>query len=59
VYVESASIDRKLAAQNVALVHIEGGSVRLIDIESKEVALTNVEPVLIDALNSILILKKV
>lgn len=59
VYVESGSADRKLVAQNVALVHIEGKSVRLIDVESKEATLTNVEPLLIDTLNSILILKKI
>lgn len=58
VYVESGSSDRKLIAQNVALVYMEGKLVRLIDVESKEIILTNVEPILIDTLNSILILKK-
>ncbi len=58
VYIESSSADRKLVAQNVALVHMEGKSVRLIDVESKEATLTNVEPLLIDTLNSILILKR-
>lgn len=59
VYVEVSSADRNLAAQNVVLVHMEDRSVRLIDVESKEVTLNNVKPVLIDALNSILILKKI
>ncbi|MEM1581142.1 MAG: CooT family nickel-binding protein [Candidatus Bathyarchaeia archaeon] len=49
--------DRKLIAENVALVSMENGYVRLLDVEAKEKVLSKAEFLLADALNSILILR--
>jgi len=58
VYLEDEGAERKLIAQNVAFVSKEDGKVKLRDLELEETTLTNVDIFLIDALSSILILKK-
>jgi len=58
VYVEDEETDRKLVAQDVAFVSIEGETVKLRDVEFEEKTLANVDIISIDALSSILILKK-
>ena len=58
VYLEDEDAERKLIAQNVAFVSKEDGKVKLRDLELEETTLTNVDIFSIDALSSILILKK-
>jgi len=58
VYVEDGDTDRKLVARDVAFVSKEGEIIRLKDVEFKEKTLANVDIISIDALSSILILKK-
>jgi len=58
VYVEDGDTDRKLVAQDVAFVSKEGEIIKLKDVEFKEKTLANVDIISIDALSSILILKK-
>ena len=57
VYVEDEA-DRRLVARDVAFISKEGGTVKLRDLEFEETTLTNVDILSIDALSSILILKK-
>ena len=58
VYLEDEGAERSLIAQNVAFVSKEDGKVKLRDLELEETTLTNVDILSIDALSSILILKK-
>ena len=58
VYLEDEGTERKLIAQNVAFVSKEDRKVKLKDLELEETTLTNVDIFSIDALSSILILKK-
>mgnify|MGYP000271125822 CR=1 FL=1 len=59
VYLDEGEAGRKLITRDVSLVAKEGGKVRVRDIGFNEVTLEGVDVVLVDALNSILILKKV
>jgi len=58
VYLEDEDAERKLIAQNVAFVSKEDGKVKLRDLELEETTLMNADILSIDALSSILILKK-
>jgi len=58
VYVEDEESNRKLVAQDVVFVSKEGEMVKLRNLEFEETTLTNVDVLSIDALSSILILKK-
>ncbi len=57
VYVEDPSFGRKLIAKDVAFISKENDLIRIIDVESKEKTLSNMEILSIDALKSTLILK--
>ena len=48
----------KLVARDVAFIFRENGSIKIVDVESKEKTITGMEILSIDALKSILILKK-
>jgi hypothetical protein len=58
VYVEDGEAGRRLVARDVAFVTQKGGLVRLRDADFEEVTLRDVDMVTIDALSSILILKR-
>ncbi|HDO41440.1 MAG TPA: CooT family nickel-binding protein [Candidatus Bathyarchaeota archaeon] len=57
VYVKEPDLGMKLVARDVAFIFRENGSIRMVDVESKEKTITGMEILSIDALNSILILK--
>jgi len=58
VYVEDEGTGRRLVARDVAFILKEGETVKLRNIEFEETMLTNVDIFSIDALGSVLILKK-
>lgn len=58
VYIDDPDLGRKLIARNVAFVLKENGFIKIMDLESREKIIADVEIMSIDALNSILILKK-
>lgn len=58
VYLETGSSGKKLIAQDVSFILHEKGRVTVKDIEFKEIFLENVEISVVDALNSVLILKR-
>jgi len=58
VYLEGGESGRRLVARDVAFVSESDGEVKVKDIDFKEVVLKGVDIVLIDALNSILILRE-
>ena len=58
VYVEDGDAGRRLVARDVAFVSKEGETIKLRDIEFEETTLPKVDILSIDALSSILILKK-
>ncbi|MCD6470362.1 CooT family nickel-binding protein [Candidatus Bathyarchaeota archaeon] len=57
VYVKEPDLGMKLVARDVAFIFRENGSIRIVDVESKEKTITGMEILSIDALKSILILK--
>lgn len=58
VYVESPETGEKaLIAENIAFISAEDGRFKLLDIESKEKIVSNAVFLMIDALNSTLILR--
>jgi len=59
VYVEDEDADRKLIARDVVFISKEGESIKLKGVEFEEKTLTNVDVFSIDALSSILILKRI
>ena len=58
VYLDDRDANRKLIAKNVALILKENNRVRIRNLNFEEEILDDVEIVMIDALNSILLLKK-
>jgi hypothetical protein len=58
VYVDEGESRRELIAERIALVAKENGKIKLKNLEFEETSLENVDIVLIDALNSMLLLKR-
>ena len=58
VYLEDGNLDRKLIAEDIALVSKEDNGVKIRNLNFEEETLEDVDIVLIDALNSILLLRK-
>ena len=58
VYLETGSSGKKLIAQDVSFILNEKGRVTVKDIEFNEISLENVEISVVDALNSVLVLKR-
>jgi len=57
VYVDQGKSGKKLIAEEIALVVREDGKIKLKNLELEEIMLDDVEIVLIDTLNSVLLLK--
>jgi len=57
VYVDQGKSGKKLIAEEIALVSKADGKIKLKNLEFEEISLDNVEIVLIDTLNSFLLLK--
>jgi len=58
VYLEDGNQDRKLIAENVALISKKNNGVKIRNLNFEEETLEDVDIVMIDALNSILLLRK-
>ena len=58
VYVDQGKSRKKLIAEGIAIVVIENGKIKLKNLELEEIMLDDVEIVLIDTLNSVLLLKE-
>jgi len=58
VYLEDGNSDRKLIAEDIALVSKEDNGVKIRNLNFEEETLEDVDIVMIDALNSILLLRK-
>ena len=58
VYLEDGNQDRKLIAEDVALISKEDNRVKIRNLNFEEKTLEDVDIVMIDALNSILLLKR-
>jgi hypothetical protein len=58
VYLESENSGRRLIAKDVALVSWGRGEVRVKNIDFEEIVLKDVDIVLVDALNSILVIRE-
>jgi len=58
VYLDEGSLGRRLVAQEIALVAKDKDTVRLRNLEFEDRTIDNVEIVLIDTLNSFLLLKR-
>jgi len=58
VYLEDGNSDRKLIAEDIALISKENDGVKIRNLNFEEETLKDVDIVMIDALNSILLLKK-
>ncbi len=59
VYADDPNLGKRLIAENIAFISKGDGFIKIVDIESKEKIVTNVEILSIDALNSTLILKQI
>ena len=57
VYVDEGKSGKKLVAEEIALVSKDDGKIRLKNLEFEETSLDNVDIVLVDTLNSVLLLK--
>ncbi|MCK4434165.1 CooT family nickel-binding protein [Candidatus Bathyarchaeota archaeon] len=57
VYVDQGKSGKKLVAKEVALVSKDHGKIKLKNLDFEETSLDNVEIVLVDMLNSVLLLK--
>lgn len=57
VYMDQGKSGKKLIAEGIALVAVENGKITLKNLELEEIMLDVVEIVLIDTLNSVLLLK--
>ena len=55
---EDGNQDRKLIAEDIALVSKEDNGVKIRNLNFEEETLENVDIVMIDALNSVLLLRK-
>ena len=58
VYLEDGNSDRKLIAEDIALISKENDGVKIRSLNFEEETLEDVDIVMIDALNSILLLRK-
>jgi len=58
VYLEDGNSDRKLIAEDIALISKENDGVKIRNLNFEEETLKDVDIIMIDALNSILLLKK-
>ena len=58
VYLKDGNQDRKLIAEDIALISKEDNGVKIRNLNFEEETLEDVDIVLIDALNSILLLRK-
>ena len=57
VYVDQGKSGKKLVAKEIALVSKDHGKIKLKNLDFEETSLDNVEIVLVDMLNSVLLLK--
>jgi ABC-type antimicrobial peptide transport system ATPase subunit len=57
VYVDKGKSGKKLIAEEIALVSKDNGKIKLKNFEFEEISFDDVEIVLIDTLNSVLLLK--
>ncbi len=57
VYVDEGKSGKKLVAEEIALVTKDNDKIKLKNLEFEETSLHNVEIVLVDTLNSVLLLK--
>jgi ABC-type antimicrobial peptide transport system ATPase subunit len=57
VYVHEGKSGKKLIAEEIALVTKDNGKIKLKNLDFEEISLDDVEIVLIDTLNSVLLLK--
>jgi len=58
VYLEDGNQDRKLIAEDIALISKEDNEVKIRNLNFEEETLEDVEIVMIDALNSVLLLRR-
>ena len=58
VYLDEGSLGRRLVARDIALVAKDKDTIRLRNLEFEDRTIDNVEIVLIDTLNSVLLLKR-
>lgn len=58
VYLKDGNLDRKLIAEDIALVSKEDNGVKIRNLNFEEETLEDVDIVMIDALNSVLLLRK-
>jgi len=58
VYLEDQNSDRKIIAEDVALISKENNGVKIRNLNFEEETLEDVDIVMIDALNSVLLLRK-
>lgn len=58
VYLEDGNQDRKLITEDIALISKEDNGVKIRNLNFEEETLEDVEIVMIDALNSVLLLRK-
>jgi len=57
VYVDEGKSGKKLVAEEIALVSEDHGKIKLKNLDFEETSLDNVEIVLVNTLNSVLLLK--
>ena len=58
VYLEDGNQDRKLIAEDIALISKEDNGVKIRNLNFEEETLEDVDIAMIDALNSVLLLRK-
>jgi len=58
VYLEDGNKDRKLIAEDIAMISKEDNGIKIRSLNFEEEMLEDVEIVMIDALNSVLLLRK-
>ena len=58
VYLEDGNSDRKLIAEDIALVSKENNEIKIRNLNFEEKTLEDVDIVMVDALNSVLLLRK-
>ena len=58
IYLKDGNQDRKLIAEDIALVSKEDNGVKIRNLNFEEETLEDVDIVMIDALNSVLLLRK-
>lgn len=59
VYVEDQNLGRRLIAKDVTLILREGDNIKLLDVDMRETIVNDVEIITIDALNSVVTLRRV